>query len=279
MKMFVKNSLGNLSQNIKIGLKYTMNIVHDHLWFEEKTKTEYTLWNMTSGTAYITIENVTYTAKEGDVVIFCPGIRHTAQTDDEGCEFLMQKFSIEQGNDIDILANVNLAGIIPGKYAGALCAGYCNEMRHLIYNEYSMSINTYAAFLTYFCKLLKLIQNGRHTPFFNHVQSTSRANMHNTMTYISEHFNENISIKEVAKKAGFSEKYFINQFKQMLGIPPKQYLISCRMQHASHMLIHTDSNISDIAFSVGYTDVYSFSKAFSKYFDQSPSEFRKNHLY
>ena len=275
--MFVKNNLDNLSQNIKLGLKYTMNIVHDHLWYEEKTKTEYTLWNMTSGIAYITIENITYTAKEGDIVIFSPGIKHAAQSDNDGCEFLMQKFSIEQGNDIDILANSNIAGIIPGKYAASLCAGYCNEMRPSIYN--GISINTYAAFLSYFCKLIKFIQSDMYIPFIIDSQNTSHTNMHNAMTYISEHFNENISIKEVAEETGFSEKYFINQFKQMLGIPPKQYLIQCRMQHASHMLIHSDCPISDIALDVGYTDVYSFSKAFRKYFDQPPSEFRKNHSY
>lgn len=254
-----------------------MNIVHDSMWFEEKTKSEYTMWNMTSGKAYITIDNVTYTASSGDVVIFCPGIRHTAQTDDEGCEFLMQKFSIEQGNDIDILANINIAGIIPCQYAGAICAGYCNEMKHLIYNEYSLSINTYSSFLTYFCKLLKLIQNGKYTPFYTNMPLTSHTNMHNAMTYISEHFNEDFCIKDVAENLGFSEKYFINQFKQMLGIPPKQYLIQCRMRHASHMLIHSEEQIQNIALDVGYANVYSFSKAFHKYFDQSPSEFRKNH--
>ena len=99
------------------------------------------------------------------------------------------------------------------------------------------------------------------------------------MSYINEHFLEDLSIKDIAQKAGFNEKYFIHQFRIQLGIPPKQYMIKCRMRYAVHMLIHTEEKIKDIALHLGYADVYSFSKAFKKYYDHSPSEFRKINRY
>ncbi|MGN0164034.1 MAG: helix-turn-helix domain-containing protein [Candidatus Ornithomonoglobus sp.] len=45
------------------------------------------------------------------------------------------------------------------------------------------------------------------------------------------------------------------------------------------MLVHSNEKIQDIAMYTGYTDLYSFSKAFKKYYKTSPSEFRQNHIY
>ena len=62
----------------------------------------------------------------------------------------------------------------------------------------------------------------------------------------------------------------------MVGISPKKYIIECRMRYAEELLRATNQKISDIATHIGYADAYSFSKAFHKRYNQSPSEFRKN---
>ena len=48
------------------------------------------------------------------------------------------------------------------------------------------------------------------------------------------------------------------------------------MRYAEELLRATNQKISDIATHIGYADAYSFSKAFHKRYNQSPSEFRKN---
>lgn len=276
--MFNLSNLNNIQQNIKVGLKQNMYIIHTPKWFEEKTKSEYTIWSMTRGNAYITVEDKTYTVTAGDIVLFAPGVSHTAHSDDEGCEFTFQQFTLEQGNDINMLRELNLSGIIKSEYMGAECMEYGNKMKKLGIVVYNMSLEIYADFFIYISKVLHCVQNGQHTPFFENVSSSPHSKLWKAMSYIGEHFMEDFSIKEVAQNAGFSEKYFIRKFSQRVGISPKQYLIQCRMRYASHMLVHSEERIQDIALYMGYADVYSFSKAFKKYYDETPSEFRKNHM-
>lgn len=272
-------NLNNLQQNIKIGLKQNMYIIHTPKWFEEKTKSEYTIWSMMRGNAYITIADTTHTVSEGDIVLFAPGVSHTAHSDEGGCEFMFQQFTLEQGNDINILGELNLSGIIKSDYMGSECVSYGNKMKALGIVIYNLSLDIYADFLVYISKILNCVQNGQHIPFFEKISSSPHSALWRAMSYIGEHFMENFSIKEVAENAGFSEKYFIRSFRQRVGTSPKQYLIQCRMRYASYMLVHSEEKIQDIALYMGYADVYSFSKAFKKYYDETPSEFRKNHIY
>lgn len=279
IEMFNLNNLNSIQQNIKVGLKQNIYIVHTPKWFEEKTKTEYTIWSMTRGNAYITIGEKKYIASKGDIVLFAPGVSHTAYSDDGGCEFMFQQFSLEQGNDINILRELNISGIIGSEHLGNECLEYGNKMKSRGIVLYELSIDIYAEFLMYISKILRCIQNGKYIPFFENASSSPYSKLWKAMSYIGEHFMENFSIKEVAESAGFSEKYFISSFRQKVGISPKQYLIQCRMRYASHMLVHSEEKIQDIAFYMGYADVYSFSKAFKKFYDETPSEFRKNHIF
>lgn len=276
--MFTLNNINDIQQNIKVGLKQNMHIIHTSEWFEEKTKSEYTIWSMTQGNAYITIEGKTYIASEGDIVLFAPGVSYTAHSDNSGCEFVFQQFSLEVGNDISILRELNLSGIIKSGHLGKECMEYGKKMKKFGIVVYNLSLEFYADFLVYIAKVLNCVQCSKHIPFFENVSSSSHSKLWKAMSYIGEHFMENFSIKEVAENAGFSEKYFIRSFRQRTGISPKQYLIQCRMRYASHMLVHSEEKIQDIAIYVGYADVYSFSKAFKKYYDETPSEFRKNHM-
>ena len=73
--MFKLDILNDLQQNVKIGMKQNMYVTHGDAWFEEKTKTEYTIWSIARGNIYIKIAEKEYAASAGDAVLFCPGIR------------------------------------------------------------------------------------------------------------------------------------------------------------------------------------------------------------
>ena len=74
--MFKLDILNDLQQNVKIGMKQNMYVTHGDAWFEEKTKTEYTIWSIARGNIYIKIAEKEYAASAGDAVLFCPGIRY-----------------------------------------------------------------------------------------------------------------------------------------------------------------------------------------------------------
>lgn len=90
--------------------------------------------------------------------------------------------------------------------------------------------------------------------------------------FIDSNFTESITIARIAKTAGMSEYHFFRLFKQMNGSTPYQYILSTRLKHAS-LLLRADYSVSDIAFTTGFSDIYSFSKAFKKHFGVSPTSY------
>lgn len=272
------NVFDQITPYIKIGLMQSLYVIHDNDWFEKKIKTEYTLWNICKGNVYLKINKHLYKLSAGDVAIFRPGMTYTATTDENGCEFLYHHFSLEMGNKIDILCNINIAGIIKEKHIPNLCLSYCNRIKDVYTDRMKNSLHAYSEFLTYFSDITDIIASNKLIKFFEASTDVPKNRMWRVMSYIGANFTKNLSVKELADFAGLSEKHFIVQFHQTLGLAPKQYLIRCRMTKASELLKTTDLKISDIAERTGYGDVYSFSRAFKKYCNESPSEYRKHFM-
>ncbi len=94
--------------------------------------------------------------------------------------------------------------------------------------------------------------------------------------YIIEHFTEDLNIEDVSNMCGISHTYFKKIFKDVYNMTPKAYIINFRIQYACELLKSGKYRISDVAYIVGYRDVYYFSKSFKKIKGVSPSEYINN---
>ena len=92
--------------------------------------------------------------------------------------------------------------------------------------------------------------------------------------FIDSNFTETLTIEQIAKVAGMSEYHFFRLFRQTIGISPYQYLLNKRLSKAVE-LIKLDFAVSEIAIAMGFSDIYTFSKAFKKHFGVSPSQFTR----
>ncbi len=84
------------------------------------------------------------------------------------------------------------------------------------------------------------------------------------------------SLDELAAEATMSRAVFADRFNQLVGSPPKTYLTAWRMQQAINLIKESVLPILTIAAKVGYTSDVTFIRAFQRYFDVSPAEYRKN---
>jgi AraC family transcriptional regulator len=89
--------------------------------------------------------------------------------------------------------------------------------------------------------------------------------------FIEQHFSIDIDIKKVARESGISEYHFYRLFKNVYGISPYQYLKQKRLEMAKIMLKKESIPISQLAQEVGYSDIFTFSKAYKQYFGHAPS--------
>ena len=83
---------------------------------------------------------------------------------------------------------------------------------------------------------------------------------------------KNLVNKQTAAKA----KYFlIKSFKQVFNITPYQYQLRLKINKAKKMLHQNKSlSVADVAASLNYSDIFSFSKQFKLITQYTPTEFR-----
>lgn len=91
--------------------------------------------------------------------------------------------------------------------------------------------------------------------------------------YISQHYNENITNDELAAIAGMSTVYFRKLFTNIMGVSPITYVHQFRTEKAKEMLASDYGTLSDIAQSLGYLNLYDFSRDFKKHAGVAPSKY------
>ncbi|MBJ6360626.1 response regulator [Paenibacillus sp. GCM10012307] len=93
--------------------------------------------------------------------------------------------------------------------------------------------------------------------------------------YITDHFQEDISLTTLAEKFSFNPHYISRKFKEMYNTSVITYLTALRMSKAKMLLAHTTMNVSELANMLGYADENYFSKVFKKQLGVSPLQYRK----
>ncbi|MDF2961719.1 MAG: AraC family transcriptional regulator [Paenibacillus sp.] len=93
--------------------------------------------------------------------------------------------------------------------------------------------------------------------------------------YIQLHFTEPLSIEEMARMAGVHRSHFSSVFSRETGLSPRQLVLRLRMEKAVSLLQDEALSITETALSVGYPDVYSFSRSLKKFFGRSPSQWMR----
>jgi AraC-like DNA-binding protein len=94
-------------------------------------------------------------------------------------------------------------------------------------------------------------------------------------SYIDSNFKSHLSVEEIAKECGLSEYHFHRLFKSVYGNSPYQYLLNKRLNFALEKLKKGNDTLTDIAYEIGFADIYSFSKAFKKNYGVPPSTFNR----
>jgi transcriptional regulator GlxA family with amidase domain len=84
-----------------------------------------------------------------------------------------------------------------------------------------------------------------------------------------------ISLTELAAVANLSPSRFSNVFKSQTRLSPGEYLIRLRMEKARDLLTTSQLSIKEVMAAVGYDTRSNFVRHFRKYFDLSPSEYKK----
>ncbi|MGO4495466.1 helix-turn-helix domain-containing protein [Paenibacillus sp. 2RAB27] len=94
--------------------------------------------------------------------------------------------------------------------------------------------------------------------------------------YVSTHYNEPISLADLAARFFISPHYLSQFFKQKTGDTYVNFLTGIRIDKAKELLENTDLKVYEISSMVGYSDSQHFARLFERLTGCKPSEYRKN---
>ena len=80
---------------------------------------------------------------------------------------------------------------------------------------------------------------------------------------------------DIANELHISEKYMYRLFMNRFNLSPQQFLLKTRMEVAKNLLEENNMSVKEIAFTVGYSSIQTFSKAFTNYYGVCPSLLKK----
>ncbi len=91
---------------------------------------------------------------------------------------------------------------------------------------------------------------------------------------LSQNIAQSISLEEVADTVALSSRQLERLFKTSTGMSPSHYYRSLRMRAARQLVLFTKTNLTQIAFSVGYETTTTLQKHYAEAFGISPREDR-----
>jgi len=102
--------------------------------------------------------------------------------------------------------------------------------------------------------------------------------MERILNYIDKNYQNKLSNKEIEALVCCSQRNSQRLFKRFFNETISNFQKRIKLENAYKKLIYTSENIKNIAYDVGYDNQSSFTKAFQKHFQLSPSQARKRKL-
>ena len=106
------------------------------------------------------------------------------------------------------------------------------------------------------------------------IRDITTRNIKVIIDYINENYMNNITIEELAETVNLSKHYFMRFFKKYMGMTCIEYINDYRLNIASNMLLTTRVQITEVAASIGITNLSYFNRIFKKKFHMTPKEYR-----
>lgn len=84
---------------------------------------------------------------------------------------------------------------------------------------------------------------------------------------------ESFSIEELSREVGYSNMHLYRKLKAIAGQTPSQFLRTIRLKRAAALLAKESDNVTQIAYSVGFSSLSYFNKCFKEQFGVTPGKF------
>lgn len=237
-----------------------------------------------SNTYAVKITNQSIVLEEGDILLIPPGELHALSASPHGERLIAQLdcTSINQLGGMDSLLHLLHPYMLLRKcdnpdFVEDLSFCLSEIEREYFANGLFAEIAIHSLYLRFFTLL------GRSTvdaavKFPDIAPSKQHEYIEKFMAvcnYINDHCTEDLTVDELAIRAGFSKSHFSRLFKQFTGMTCYAYIINRRIAYAERLLISPTNSIMDAAMQSGFNSLCTFNRIFKSIKDCTPSQYRQ----
>lgn len=250
---------------------------------------EFEIGYVTSGCGTYRIDSYDYLVTEGDLIIIAPKTLHSGGTLENQtmstnsfvfhtgflCSNIPDSTTINYFNPIidgKIIFKPIISSLHPGHAQLKECFLQLKECRLAKEPYYEIKLKEHLLHFFYLLFKYHCIIEQKTPNVIDENEEKTRM----ILSFIAEHFDEEITIDGLASMAGFSSCHFMNTFKKYVGISCNKYINHIRLDAAAKRLLETNDSIMNVAISVGYNNISYFNRAFKNYFGTTPKDYRLN---
>lgn len=240
------------------------------------------------GSGQFFIHDTEYEVAEGDIVYISPKLIHSGKSINNdlvaicyviSCDYLLSR---SRENNTDKFITALLKNKISYPVIGKAKYGYDNIKNSLeiidkcvtekdLFFQLEIKKQLYELLITlYKCGYLNIDEK-------NDTASQGNKIIKKSISYIQQNSGNPLSIEKIASNVGLSPSYFMKIFKQYTKMTCVEYINSFRLNNAITMLRETDESILQIANTCGYRNLSLFNREFKKYYNTTPSKYRKKY--
>lgn len=106
-------------------------------------------------------------------------------------------------------------------------------------------------------------------------RALSAAQVARAKELLSARMDEPVLIAGIAAQCDASRSQFIRGFKEATGTTPYRWLINLRVERASHLVLHSDLPLADVAICCGFADQSHMTRTFTRLTGVAPGAFRR----
>ena len=255
--------------------KHDMKIQHYHDTYE--------IYLQTQGERYLFLNDICHTLKTGDLYILRPfEIHYTESRDASHYGRYLLNFN---DNKLDIiLSNTErhflLQKLVTGIYhlEEKSFQIIFNLFKNIEYTGKKTGLLAeklqYCAVFQLLIELSAMIQEDMMPETALSV-SNVRPEIINAIHYLNKHYQEEITLEQVAETVHMSKYHFCRMFHKVTGATFLQYLNNIRLTKVHQLLLQTDLSLADIAIKTGFASTAHLSRIFKSVYYVSPRNFRK----
>ena len=251
---------------------------YDNIGFLAHWHKEIELIYVRSGSCSLSITDQTFLARAGDLAICESGMIHYSNSHgmDNSLDFIIFDTSIlgpifqNPGFTNPLVTREELEACGLSERLRALIDTVSRELeqKQPFYQEVvSSSLQTFWALL----KRYHPRNEAEQLP--DDRRSRTLGELQDLLSYIDEHYADNITLEYAASRMNFSNSHFSKTFKKLMGINFVTYLNLVRVEQAASQLRNTENKIIDIALSCGFNNIRTFNRVFKDITGCTPSEF------